>query len=144
MAQAAWEFARDPYIWPYNIGFWPNPRPSWLRAWDTQLPQHQQPEPVDPPARIQRWTVDDVPIDWSRPEPKALEKLLIISIESSMALIAAENAGLQLGTINANEAAVSLWRQILKKASLAGVLRPMLVELAVNNAGIAPKLREFL
>lgn len=143
MAQAAWEFARDPYIWQYDIGLWPNPRPSWLAEWDTPLQQRQQ-KPDEPASKIQRWTVDDVPIDWSKSEPKALEKLLIQSIEAQMGLYYAEGRGLQIGSVPPNLPPVLFWREILKRASLAGILRPLLEEIATNTAGIAPKLREFL
>jgi Trypsin-like peptidase domain len=141
-AQAAWEFARDPYVWQYEIGLWPNPRPAWLGDWDTQLAQQPQ-KPVDPPSRGQKW-IDVVPIIWSDAEPKELERLLILSIEPQIALYVAEGVGLQLGTVNSNLAPMLFWRDLLKKASLAGVLRRMLEELAAANAGLAPKLASFL
>lgn len=144
MAQAVWEFARDPYVWEYAIGLRPDPRPSWLGNWDAGLlPTIAQPAPPKPEAPVKRWTVDDVPIVWSLPEPVQLEKLLLV-IPPQMALYAAETAGLQLGSLNANAEPKILWRAILNQCSLAGVLRRMLEEIANDYAGLAPKLRAFL
>jgi Trypsin-like peptidase domain len=143
-AQPTWELARDPKVWQYAIGFRPDPRPLWLDSWNDAAPQQSAPIDVTPQRRS-RWTVDDVPIDWSRQEPKEMERLLL-SIDAQMALYSAENAGLQLGTVNSAQAPMYLWREIIKKASNAGVLRRLLEELAAapQNQGIAPKLRGFL
>ena len=144
-AQPTWELARDPHVWQYAIGLWPNPRPSWLNAWDALVPQQPPPLEMQPPGPA-RWTVDVIPIDWSQKEPKDLEQLLVSSIEAQMALYAAENAGLTIGTVNSAAPPMLLWRDIIKKASVAGVLRRLLEELAgaPQNAGIAPKLRMYL
>ncbi len=143
-AQPTWELARDPNVWQYGMGFRPDPRPLWLDSWNQAVPQ--QPAPTDAaPQRRGRWTVDDVPIDWSRQEPKDMEQLLL-SIDAQMALYSAENAGLQLGTVNSAQAPMYLWREIIKKASNAGVLRRLLEELAAapQHAGIAARLRIYL
>ena len=144
-AQPTWELARDPNVWRYAIGFRPDPRPPWLNDWDGGVAAHSAVVAVQPPAPA-RWTVDDVPIDWSQKEPKELERLLVLSIDAQMALYSAENVGLPLGTVDSTAPPFYLWREIIKKASVAGVLRPLLEELAgaPQNAGIAPKLRSYL
>ena len=144
-AQCAWELARDPHVWEHEISFRPDPRPSWLSAWD--VPGAGPAAPVMPPAPANgRWTVDKVPIDWSKPEPRALEKLLSDSVEAQFARFLAENAGVPLGTINFAVAPMFLWREILKTASIAGVLRRLLEEIAgaPQHAGIADRLRTYL
>jgi hypothetical protein len=117
-AQPTWELARDPHVWGYAIGFWPDPRPPWLDDWDALVAQRPAPIHLQPSRRA-RWTVDDVPIDWKREEPKELERLLVSSIDAQMAVYVAENAGLPLGTVNSAAPPIFVWREILKKARLS-------------------------
>ena len=145
-AQPTWELARDPNVWRYAIGFRPDPRPPWLDDWNA--PAAQPPKQPDAPPEVDpsRWTVDDVPIDWSRKEPKELERILVATINAQAALYQAENVGLQIGMLNASGEPLFLWREILKSASTAGVLRRLLADLAdaPQYAGIAPRLRTYL
>ena len=144
-AQATWEFARDPHVWPHPITLLPDPRPPWLNTWDAVVSEQPAKIELQPRSR-DRWTVDDVPIDWTKNEPKELERLLVSTIDAQMAMYAAENVGVQLGSINPNQVPVLLWRSVLKNASTAGVLRLLLEGLAAEpqHAGIAPKLRAYL
>jgi V8-like Glu-specific endopeptidase len=145
-AQPSWELARDPYVWASSITFRPDPRPPWLDRWDTPGPKRSRPEEGSEGARPWRWTVDEVPIDWALEEPKALEKILVASISPERALYFAENVGLQLGTVNRNSAGYEFWRELLRAAAVAGLLRRLVQILAEEpqHAGIAPKLRDYL
>ena len=143
-AQPPWELARDPVLWDMNLGFQPNPRPSWLDRWG--VVGASRAEPVQLPAPPGRWTVDQVPIDWSLPEPRALEALLIGSIDGQSALILAENVGLQPGRVVRDQPLHALWRDLMKSLATAGLLRRLLEDLASQKpyGGIAPQLRQFL
>jgi len=146
-AQPAWELARDPNVWRHAIRFRPDPRPSWLGEWKDPQPASRpvpvHPEPASPP---DRWTVDSrPPIEFHRPEVQRLEGLLI-QIDAPMALFYAETAGLPPGSVSSSLNGRLLWREIIKKASLAAVLR-RLVEAVANDpayAALAPGLRESL
>jgi len=87
-----------------------------------------------------------IPIDFQLDEPKKLERLLFESIDANMALYLAENVGLPLGLVNASLSKQLLWREVLKKASIAGTLRRLIQSIvdAPEYAGIAPKIREVL
>jgi endonuclease G len=144
-AQPLWELARDPNMWNQDLGFRPNPRPAWMDRWDvrgatpTALPE--------PPPPTERWTVDDkVPIDWARDEPKELQRLLVATIDAEFALYEAENVGLQPGRVNRGQVLEILWRDLMKQASAAGVLRRLLEGLAARSEyqGIAPEIRRYL
>lgn len=143
-AQPTWELARDPNVWDHPIRFRPDPRPSWLSSWDGPLPVS---EPLASPERKpDRWTVDDIPIDFQREEPRNLERLLFQTIDARMALYLAENVGLQLGSVNSSLPPQLLWRAVLRTASVAGMLRRLIQTIAdaPEHAGIAPKIREVL
>jgi Trypsin-like peptidase domain len=146
LAQPTWELARDPYVWDHPIRFRPDPRPPWLAEWrneDAQPPANVAPAP---PTGDGRWTVDQAPIDWSRPEPRDIEKILIDTIDVQMAPWWAENAGIQLGAVNPLLPPQVMWRLILKAAASAALLRRLLEQIAdaPEFAGIAPKLRAYL
>jgi len=146
-AQPMWELARDPHVWAHAIDFRPDPRPGWLAAWDApeaKPPPLVAPAPDAPPNG--RWTVDEVPITWARPEPKALEQLLVATVQGDMAIYLAENVGLPIGLVNTQAPGALLWRSLLNTAAAAGLLRLLLEEIATapQHAGIAPKLRSYL
>lgn len=144
-AQPAWELARDPHVWEHEIRFQPDPRPSWLAAWDIPEARPAEPDPL-PPEPNGRWTVDEIPINWALPEPQHLEQLLRESIPDQFARFHVENAGVPLGMINFGVPPQLLWRDILRIASVSGALR-RLVEMTAalpEYAGIAPKLRVYL
>jgi Trypsin-like peptidase domain len=145
-AQPTWELARDPYVWRHPIGFRPDPRPSWLADWDADDAQPPLHVDAQPSPGNGRWTVDEVPIKWARAEPQALEQLLIDTIDAQMAIWWAESVGLQLDTVNTVAPPKLLWRQILKVAATAGLLRLLLERIAASRdyAGIEPKLRAYL
>jgi len=144
-AQPTWELARDPNVWGHPIRFRPNPRPPWLGSWGNPQSASQHPAPSPGPKR-EHWTVDVIPIDFQLDEPKKLERLLFESIDANMALYLAENVGLPLGLVNASLSKQLLWREVLKKASIAGTLRRLIQSIvdAPEYAGIAPKIREVL
>jgi hypothetical protein len=144
-AQPTWELARDPVVWDYLVGFRPDPRPAWLERWKVSTPASAvAPEPI-PDTRPARW-VDEVPIDWTREEPRELERLLVQTIDPQIALYKAENVGLPLGMVSRSAPPQILWREIIKTASTAALLRRLLEELASEPQyqGIAPQLRGYL
>ncbi len=145
LGKPSWELARDPNVWDHPIRFRPDPRPSWLGFWDDPLPV-TKPAAPSPQRTSERWTVDDVPIDFQREEPKKLERLLFETIDANMALYLAENVGLQLGLVSSSLSPQLLWRELLKKAAVAGMLRRLITSIAdaPEHAGIAPKIREVL
>jgi hypothetical protein len=145
-AQPTWELARDPVVWDAAIAFRPDPRPSWRDRWTTAGAVSTAPPAPVRDTRPLQWTVREVPIDWSRPEPKALEALLVKEIDGHIALYKAENVGLPLGMVNISAPPQILWRELLKTAARAGLLR-RLVEEFVNDpdwVALAPQLREYL
>lgn len=143
-AQPAWELARDPVLWDGSLGFRPDPKPPWLERWGVAgaIPDEVRPMQPEP----QHWTVDRVPIDWGLQEPKDLERLLVATIDPQSALFEAENAGLPLGRVDRGQAAAFLWRELLKTAAVAGLLRRFLENIASNAQydGIEPQLRIYL
>lgn len=144
-AQPAWELARDPIVWRYAIRFRPEPRPSWLGEWkDPQRVPRLEPVRPEPETSPNRWTVND-PIEFHRPEVQSLEKLLIM-IEPTAALYFAETAGLPVGSVSPSLPRKQLWREILRKAWLAAVLRRLIETIADDSdyAVLAPRLREYL
>jgi hypothetical protein len=144
-AQPPWELARDPVLWDEALAFQPDPRPPWLGRWDV-AGAGARVRPLLPPPPDERWTVDRVPIDWSLPEPRALQKLLVDTINDQIALIEAENVGLPLGRVERAQVPELLWRDLLKAAAIAGLLRRFLENIAAQPqyAGIAPLLRNYL
>ncbi len=147
LAQPSWELARDPRVWAHPIRFRPEPRPQWLERWETEkgeLPE-SSPEPEPGPAP-DHWTVDDIPIDWARPEPKELHDLLTRSIQGEMAVYLAEDAGLIPGTVSAGGGDRLVWRRLLKEAGNQGLLRRLIRSISDDPqyAGLAPKLTRFL
>ncbi len=144
-AQPTWELARDPNVWSHPIRFRPDPRPSWLTSWEDPHPVPTQPVTSSKP-KGERWTVDQIPIDFQREEPRKLERLLFQTIRANEALYLAENVGLQLGLVNSSLPEKLLWREVLKKASIAGQLRRLIQTIAdaPEHAGIAPQIREVL
>jgi S1-C subfamily serine protease len=141
-AQAAWEFSRDPFVWRHSIDLKPNPRPGWLSQWKSDLAAHHF-QLIEVPAQPSRWNVNDVLIDWTAPEPKDLEKLLVATIEVGIANQYAEENGM-VGEINVNQAPKLYWRALMKQAAIKGVLRKILEDIARDHAGLAPNLRRFL
>jgi hypothetical protein len=144
-AQPTWEIARDPNVWGHPIRFRPDPRPPWLGSWDSPHPVSQL-APLSPAPKQARWTVDEIPIDFQRAEPRQLEQLLVQTIAPAFAVYFAENVGLPLGSVNPSDSPTLFWRKLLKAASLAGVLRRLIQAIAdaPEDAGIAPKLRDVL
>ena len=140
-AQPTWELARDHHVWDFAIGFRPDPRPSWIASWET-VGAKRIPVVIEPPPS-NRWTVDEVPIDWSKDEPKAMERLLNM-FEPAQALYWAESVGLPLGLVKANSEPKLLWRSLIKNASMCGVLRRLIEEIAREYPGVAPLLRVYL
>lgn len=63
-----------------------------------------------------------------------------------MAIFVAENGGIPLGTVDRSAPPMLLWREILKTAPTAGLLRRLLEELAghENYAGIAGQIKTYL
>ena len=143
-AQPTWELARDPYVWDCMISFRPNPRPPWLDRWQGAGSIPSTTGELLRDAGPPRWTVDDVPIDWTREEPRELERLLMASLDAPLALYDAENAGLPVGLVNRSDPPIILWRQILKGAATSGVLRALLEEISKTHAGLAPKIKTYL
>ena len=146
-AQPTWELARDPHVWESTIDFRPDPRPPWLDRWaDVGAAPAAPPRPATPEPAAARWTVDEVPIDWTSAEARALERLLSQTVNPQMAVFLAENVGLPLGTVDRSAPPMLLWREILKTASIAGLLRRLLEELATdpNHAGIAGQIKTYL
>ena len=144
-AQPTWELARDPNVWGHPIRFRPNPRPPWLGSWGNPQSASQHPAPSPGPKRG-HWTVDEIPIDFQLDEPKKLERLLFENIDANMALYLAENVGLPLGLVKSSLPPQFLWRELLKTASKAAMLRRLIQAIAdaPEYAGIAPKIREVL
>ena len=144
-AQPTWELARDPNVWGHPIRFRPNPRPAWLGSWGNPQSASQHPAP-SPGPKGEHWTVDEIPIDFQLDEPKKLERLLFENIDANMALYLAENVGLPLGLVKSSLPPQFLWRELLKTASKAAMLRRLIQAIAdaPEYAGIAPKIREVL
>jgi endonuclease G len=143
-AQPPWELARDPVLWEYALGFRPDPRPPWLTSWnDADARPASESQPTAPPS--ERWTVNQK-IDWTLPEPQELEELLVEHINPEFALYHAETIGLPLGQVSRGLPSALLWRELLKAADTAGVLRGFIQHLAdqPEYAGIAPLLRNYL
>jgi Trypsin-like peptidase domain len=145
-AQPTWELARDPFVWDCPVGFRPDPRPPWLDRWAGMGRAPATPANPFPDTGPLHWTVDEVPIDWTREEPRELERLLVQAVDAQIALYRAENVGLPLGMVDRTARSQILWREILKYAATAGLLRRLLEEFAAapEYAGIAPKLRAYL
>jgi hypothetical protein len=144
-ATPTWELARDPHVWRHEINLRPDPRPSWLNRWDTPASSIKS-VPIEPRPAPNRWTVDtDVPIEWTKPEPRAME-ILLRNLEPSAALRFAENVGFDITQIDQHQAPVDLLRKLVTRLALAARLRQF-VEMVVNDndyAGISGKLRKYL
>lgn len=93
-----------------------------------------------------RWSVDAIPIDWSRPEPKALEKILIDNVQRDAAIRLAQDSGVPLGSIDESAPRRKLWRDLLTAASTSKRLRIFLKGIADDPefAGIAASIESFL
>jgi Trypsin-like peptidase domain len=72
---------------------------------------------------------EDLPLDFSREETRATERLFVVGFQTNMAALAlAQNAGLDLATLNQMAPVKFLIREILDKARLSNRLVPLIAE----------------
>jgi hypothetical protein len=144
-AQPPWELARDPMLWEQTLGFRPDPKPPWLDAWGVAGAVPVKKDLAPAPTNTQ-WSVDEVPIDWTKEEPRAVESALIANVNGQVALLWAENIGVPLGLIQRDLPPGFLWRELLRTAATAKLLRRFLEYIASQPdcAAIAPNIRIYL
>lgn len=143
-SQPVWELARDFRVLEHPIRFRPEARPPWLDMWDQPQPVSTSPA-LKSKKKPERWSVDEVPIDWQLDPPKKLRKLLADTVDPDRAIRLSEDVGLRIGAIS-KASPINFWWDLLKKASTAAVLRPLIEAIAEDPEfrAIAPGLKEFL
>jgi hypothetical protein len=147
-AHPTWELARDPVVWQHGLRFQPDPRPTWLDSWQDAAPASPT-EPVGTRVTTEPvgWTVDEFPIKWELEEPREMERLLVGTIDLSMGMYLAENAGLSPGSVPTQGLAPQVaWRNLITGLATAGLLRSLLQQIIEDRqyAGVATKLKQYL
>jgi hypothetical protein len=143
-AQPTWEITRDPHVWGYEINLRPDPRPSWLATWDSPSTMKKI-APQEPIADPDRWTVDK-PLEWGRPEVRALERLVLLQVSPKAALRFAENVAFDTSEIDRNQAPAEFFRDLIKLLARAAKLGQFVRMIADDPGykGIEKELRVYL